>query len=356
MRSFRRVGKYLLLLFALCALFALAVIGYLTITEYSPDEIETLAITMRQRPHIVPKGQRLVAVTWNIGYGGLGRNQNFFMDGGKMVRPEKKQDVEENLRGIVNGLSQQQADLYLIQEADVDSKRSYYINQREAIEHGLLLGSSYAKNYQCVYVPFPWPTIGKVDSGLMNFSLFQVEEATRESLPVPFRWPIRAANLKRCLLVERMPIENSDKKLVVINLHLEAYESGEGRKQQTEMLMRVLEAEQRNGNYVIVGGDFNQTFPEAMEYPILYEDLWKPGALEANELPKGYRYVFDSASPTCRLLNENYSGNRKETQFFVIDGFILSDNIKVNHIQTIDLNFQHSDHNPVRLEFTLADD
>ena len=356
MRSFRKIGKWVLLLIAAVVIFAVTMIGYLSITEYSPGEIETLAVTMNPRPYTMPMGKRMVAVSWNIGYGGLGRNQNFFMDGGDMVRPDRKQDVEENLAGIVSGLSQQKADLYLIQEADVNSKRSYYIDQRAAMERGLMMGSSYARNYQCDYVPFPWPPIGKVDSGLMNFSLYQVDEATRESLPVPFSWPIRLANLKRCLLVERMPVENSDKELVVINLHLEAYEDGAGRKKQTEMLMQILQAERRNGNYVVVGGDFNQTFPGATEYPILNEALWKPGALEGNELPEGFRYVFDSATPTCRLLNRNYSGNRKETQLFVIDGFILSDNVKVNHIQTIDLNFQHSDHNPVRLEFTLLDE
>ena len=38
---------------------------------------------------------------------------------------------------------------------------------------------------------------------------------------------------------------------------------------------------------------------------------------------------------------------------YVIDGFIVSDNLKVNLIQTVDLNFrQYSDHNPVLLQVT----
>ena len=48
-------------------------------------------------------------------------------------------------------------------------------------------------------------------------------------LPCPFSWPTRIANLKRCLLVERIPIADSDKELVLVNLHLEAYDDGEGK-------------------------------------------------------------------------------------------------------------------------------
>ena len=79
------------------------------------------------------------------------------------------------------------------------------------------------------------------------------------SLPCPFSYPIRLANLKRCLLVNRIPIEGSDKELVVINLHLEAYDDGAGKEAQTRMLAQLLREETEKGNYVIAGGDFNQT-------------------------------------------------------------------------------------------------
>ena len=116
--------------------------------------------------------------------------------------------------------------------------------------------------------------------------------------------------------------------------------------------MKIMETEYRNGNYVIAGGDFNQSFP-GISYPILDETYWKPGMLFREDLPDGFGFVFDGSVPSCRLLNENYSGDRARTQLYGIDGFILSDNIKVNHVETIDLNFQNSDHQPVRVEFTL---
>jgi len=45
---------------------------------------------------------------------------------------------------------------------------------------------------------------------------------------------------------------------VLVNLHLEAYDSGEGKIAQTKLLVEFLEQEYAKGNYVIAGGDFNQ--------------------------------------------------------------------------------------------------
>ena len=38
---------------------------------------------------------------------------------------------------------------------------------------------------------------------------------------------------------------------------------------------------------------------------------------------------------------------------YAIDGYIVSDNVKVNGVETLDLNFQYTDHQPVIMDFTL---
>ena len=81
-------------------------------------------------------------------------------------------------------------------------------------------------------VPYPLPPIGRVTSGIMTFSSFEVSDAERIQLPCPFSYPIRLCNLKRCLIVSRIPIAGSEHELVIVNLHLEAYDSGEGKAAQ----------------------------------------------------------------------------------------------------------------------------
>ncbi len=352
MAEVKKVLKALLVLLIVLVAAVAGLIGYLSLAEYRPEAVEPLEVTQAARHENVRVGERLDVLTFNTGYAGLGRNQDFFMDGGQMVRPDSRKDVEQNLGGILSALSQKPADVYMLQEVDFNSYRSYYLNEGEYYRHGLSMNMAKAYNYKCEFVPFPWPPIRKVESGLVTFTSLNVTDATRESLPVPFQWPVRVANLKRCLLIERVPVEGTDKELVLINLHLEAYDDGEGKQAQTKQLMEILAAEYRNGNYVIAGGDFNQTFEEADVYPVLDETYWRPGKLYVSELPKGFSYVYDASSPTCRLLNKPYDGNRDEAQLFVIDGFIVSDNLKVNHVETIDLNFACSDHNPVFLQVT----
>ena len=53
----------------------------------------------------------------------------------------------------------------------------------------------------------------------------------------------------------------SDREPVLVNLHLEAYDDGEGKIAQTNQLRDYIEDEYAKGNYVIAGGDFNQVFP-----------------------------------------------------------------------------------------------
>lgn len=353
-KRLRGLLRFLILLVTLVIVAAAALVAWLTIAEYRPADVETLSVTAGPRYDMAQIGTRYKIVTLNVGYGGLGREEDSFMDGGTGVMPKSKTEVEDNLSALLSVLSAQNADLCILQETDISSKRSYYIDEVEYFSSGLTMGSAFAYNFKCAYVPFPWPTIGKVESGLTTLSNLAVTKATRESLPVPFSWPTRVANLKRCLLVERLPIQDSDKSLVLVNLHLEAYSSQEGRQKQMEQLSSLITAELASGNYVIAGGDFNQAFPGTVEkYPLPENPAWEPGQLAETDLPEGFSFAFDMSVPTCRSLEAPYDGNRDTLVAYVIDGFIVSSNVKVNSVETVDLNFRNTDHQPVAMEFTL---
>ena len=354
MRKLRILLKALLILLGVVILTVAIVLGWLTATEYKPADVETLTVTAGARHDQAQIGKLYKLVTLNVGYAGLGRDEDFFMDGGKNVQPKNQAEVTDNLSGLLSALSLQAADVCFVQETDVNSKRSYYTDESDYFGRGLAMGSAFAYNYRCAFVPFPWPPIGQVESGITTLNNLEVTEATRESLPVPFSWPLRVANLKRCLLVERLPIADSEKTLVLVNLHMEAYSSEDGRKAQMAMLFKLMKMELQNGNYVIAGGDFNQAFPGSLEkYPLPDHPYWVPGSLIEDELPEGFHFAYDMSVPTCRALDKPYGGNRDGLVAYVIDGFIVSSNVKVNSVETIDLNFRNTDHQPVAMEFTL---
>ena len=336
-------------LFMILVLAIVAFLGVAAILEYRPDDIERIAITGDAKRDI-KAGDSLTIVTFNIGYGGLSADQDFFMDGGTIVRPDDQSVIEKNMTGILKILSDIPADIYLLQEVDLDSKRSYHINQAEQFITEMQMNAAFAHNFNSIYTPFPIPPIGKVESGLLTLTNLEINEAKRVSLPVPFSWPVRIFNLKRCLLAEHIPV--GEKELVLVNLHLEAYDEGEGNKEQFAVLMDILLEEYENGNYVIAGGDFNQIFPGAA-YPEVYPEYWQPGEFDESLLPEGWQLAFDAGTPTCRLLNKPFSGDYDDTQLYVIDGYILSPNVKLDFIKTVDAAFEYSDHNPVLLRVTL---
>lgn len=333
-------------------------LGWLTVTEYNPDPIESVTPLKQEAGSPLSQGASLSVLSWNIGYAGLGAESDFFMDGGQNARSADEWTVMRYLDGIKAIAGSDAYGLVMLQEVDTNSDRTYGINEAA----GLALGTScHALNFSCPFVPNPktlfYDPIGKVNSGLLTSSRYYVEKAERISLPCPFTWPLRIANLKRCLLVTYLPIEGSEQYLVLVNLHLEAYDDGEGKIAQTQQLREFIQSEYQKGNYVIAGGDFNQVFPGSLDlYPNNHPELWEPGVLEDSLLPEGagWSFVCDIGTPTCRLLNQPYDPNdTANTQYYVIDGFIVSPNVQVDSVETLNLGFANSDHNPVHLCVTL---
>ena len=351
----KAILKFILILLLIVVIAVGGLLSWLTATEFSPAPTEGVEVGRPGEGGAVPAGEVLTVLNWNVGYAGLGRNEDFFMDGGKRSKPDKPDVVYAYLDGIMKTIREQAPDLVLLQEVDADSGRTYEIDERPYLETDMD-NTAFAMNYSCPFVPVPWPPIGKVNSGLFTMTRdLKIESAERISLPCPFSWPLRIANLKRCLLVSHLPVEGSDRELVLVNLHLEAYDDGEGKIAQTNQLRDFIEAEYAKGNYVIAGGDFNQVFPGSLDvYPNTHPENWEPGVLDEKLLPEGWTLAYDLSAPTCRLLNQPYDpADTEGTQYYVIDGLILSPNVKLGSAETVDAGFENSDHNPVKIAVTL---
>jgi len=367
----KRFLKIAIVFFSVIIVFLIGFIITLQLFEFRPDEVKTLEVNQLDDTVKINKDDTLTIVTFNTGYASLSQTEDFVMDGGKKAKMDSKEEVEENLTGISQILEREQADIYLLQEVDTNSKRSYEINQYEHYQSVLQMNHAYAYNYRSIFVPFPLnpsQMMGKVNSGITTFSAYQIDEATRIQLPGSFPWPVRLANLKRALLITRMPIENSPNDLVVINVHLSAYDDGNMRIQELAKLQEIIQEAYSQGDYVVVGGDFNQSFPGALsnyqdqdnyQYTTTYElkedNFWEAFPLNPTWFNENnYQLISDALIPTCRLLHQPYdSENLSNNQYYLIDGFITSQNVEVINYQTIDENFQYSDHNPVKITIKL---
>ena len=348
------LGTFSVVLLAFAGLLVL-----LTATEYTPDEEEMLSVEGAASKALSP-GDSLTLMTFNIGYAGLGSDEDFVMDGGEKGRPDSKTDVLDYLGGSIAIMENHESDVYFLQEVDEPSRRSYDTDQVALIHEALgeEFMSTFAYNFNVLFVPFPVSLsdhLGRVQSGIQTLSAYEIAEATRHQFPGSFSWPLRTANLKRAMTVNRIVLEETDKELVLINLHMSAYDDGSLRKQEMAYFNDILKEEKEAGNYVVAGGDFNQTFPEAKAiYPVIDEDYYVAPVMDEDALYEGYRFEVDTSLPTSRLLNMPYEPDDPRTQYYIIDGFVVSDNIHVDWVETIDHSFEYSDHNPMWMRVELV--
>ena len=356
----KKVVKIILL--SLAGVMATAVAGvagfiiYASATTLKVKDVEAMQVNGSITDN-VDKTNNINLLTWNIGYGSLDEKVDFYMDGGQMVYGESKETTINNMNAMTQKIKENDPDIFLIQEADLHSKRSYFVNDLDILKENFDDGhyeQSMARNFKAGFIPVPLgQPLGKVESGIVTFAKYDISAAERVQLPIPFSWPVKLLNLKRCLLVTRIPIKDSEKDLVIINLHLEAYDDGEGKAKQLKQLMDIMQEEVTKGNYVIAGGDFNQTFSTTnyQKYPKTSD--WACPVIDASEYPS-FQFVMDDTVPTCRSLNKPYYNSDKTThQYWMIDGFVVSNNVKINTLQTLDLGFKNTDHNPVSMNISL---
>lgn len=332
-------------------LFFAGFIIYITVTDYKPEKIE---IIVEKGAYSIDNIQQdtFSLINWNIGYAGLGREMDFFYDGGTSVRATEELS-ERYLRDIMSFIKlNDTVDYWLLQEVDIDAKRSYGVDQLKKITE-VKRGSYgvFAKNYMCKHVPIPVnEPMGYVKAGLMTFSVFPPQEAVRYAYPLIAAWPNKLFLLDRCFLLNRYPLKNG-KDLVVINTHNSAYVYDSVlRIEELQIIKEVMLEEYKKGNYVITGGDWNQNPPGYTPSGNYNGHKYRESVVKMNAdfMPVGWHWAYDDKAPTNR---DNYKpfvvGENATT---CLDYFLISPNIEIVDVEVIDLKFENSDHNPIYLK------
>lgn len=361
----KRIGKILLGIFAAFLVLIVGYVAYMQIQYYRIDDFTKLD-TENPQTEQVQKGKTYRIMTYNIGFGAYSADYSFFMDTGEMLdgtktvgkhaRALSEKAERENTEGSLNLVKSQEADFIFTQEVDEKADRSYQVNQREIFQKGLSgYGSVFANNFHSAYLFYPFlEPHGAVQAGMLTFSKYQILENTRRQFPVSDAFITKFTDLDMCFLVSRLPVDGG-KELVLIQVHLSAYDKGGLiRAEQLALLNEVLAREREQGNYVIAGGDFNHDIAESIEsFPSGQKTPEWVYQLDSDDLADGYRFAkAENAAeiPTCRGADIPYE--KDVTYTVVVDGFIVSDNIEAK-AENIDGGFLYSDHNPVVMEFTL---
>ncbi|CAL2057136.1 endonuclease/exonuclease/phosphatase family protein [Tenacibaculum sp. 190524A05c] len=268
-------------------------------------------------------------VTYNIGYlSGMTNNTT-------KARP--KELFDRNLSHVKKEFQQLNPDVIAFQEIDYGAKRSYLINQEEELSK---LGYNHVArtvNWDKKYVPFPYfpPSahFGKVVSGQSILSKFPIKNHERVVLERVENTPFykNAFYLDRLLQIVKLEIKG--KEVVLMNVHLEAFDKETRVKQLKVVVQKFLEFGQSNPTILL--GDFNSD--PNFEDPAIAQVLNLENIGNAAFSKSGFANTFDSKKPYKRLDYIFYTKN------FIsyVDGRVLSEFA------------QSSDHLPVSMKFKL---
>jgi len=344
------IKKILLLVLFLVIAFG-GFVGYIVITDYVPEAVESATILNDNEVAIT--GNTFTVTSFNIGYCGLDKYQDFFLDGGTMSHSSSLEKTEENLEAIKTYIETRNSDFYFLQEVDVKGSRSFNVNQRDSIgDYFSDYSATFSYNFKAKWIPIPvLDPLGSAYGGLMNLSRFSPLKSTRYSLPGEEPFPRKYFELDRSIMEDVYNLENG-KKLYMINIHLSAYDKGGTiRAEQVQFMIDYInEIYDEDENYIIFGGDWNHLLDSSK----FVDDLpdWV-ATLPDNLFDTGFNLAYDTNVNTVRSDEAPYvEGEIFET---VIDGFLVSPNIIIDLVEGGDLGFENSDHNPVTLTFTLVD-
>lgn len=334
-------------------IYVVSVIAIATFSDWQPEGVSEWPLQVSPSSETdIP--DTVSFYTWNIGYGGLGSDMDFFYDGGSQVEtpPEWHKKYLEGIRNFL--ITSDSVDFFLFQEVDSSSARTQETDEFMQCSNAIpRFNASFVRNYRVKFVPMPLTDpLGPTWAGLACYSKYKPSKIERHQYPGKLGWPTRLFLLDRCAQVLRYPV-GDDKELVVLNTHNTAYDEGEVKAQEMEYLKSFLLSEYQKGNYVIAGGDWNQCPP--------YFDPGRMGkgpnaecngfTIDPDYLPPEWTWSYDPLIPTNRKLYEVY--NPATTKISWIDFFVVSPNVKILRCHGVDQQFAFSDHQPVFLKVVL---
>jgi endonuclease/exonuclease/phosphatase family metal-dependent hydrolase len=333
-----------LLLVAASAIAAVMVVNRAAIPKSGPLEVNAVGQSRSA-------DRRLIVFDWNLGYAGLGADAEFAPDGGATYLPGADRNrARRNLDGIKRTISATPADVYTFQE--VTRRSGLNANLPMWAEIAALKPAAdkvFALDVLTRMVPPPF----RLEHGLAVVSGVRIGVAEAVALPLERSYWLGFIRKMHALLVVRLPIHGEWREWVVVNLHLAAYDAkGETRRKQILEALKFANGEFEKGHAVVLAGDWNMLLtPSRWPHTTDTNHLDWAEDFPRELLPDGWQLVFDPDRPTVRQLDKPY--RPAENFVAVIDGFVVSPNVQVESVKTLNVGFAYSDHEPVIATFLL---
>jgi endonuclease/exonuclease/phosphatase family metal-dependent hydrolase len=230
------------------------------VTEF-PDTSVAVLYESASQDNSTYGGGNIKVVTWNIRFG-IARFP-FFGDscGDDVILDDDT--IEKNMAAIADSLDVMDADIVLLQEVDVNSKRTGYMDQVQyLLDNTNLNYGCYASMWKADFIPSDG--IGRIDAGNAILSKYELTDAERIKLHLRTDQDglTQYFYLRRNLVKAKIPaLTQGGKELFAVNIHATAFATDDTKQQHIDKYVETLAEIHDGGDLFVTGGDLNSVPP-----------------------------------------------------------------------------------------------
>lgn len=261
-----RIFFIILLLSALLILFQYCEMPATTFKDV--EEAKYLEKTHKENAPVPDSAIRVM--TWNIRFG-IGRGPWFGDACGSKVIYEAE-EVMRNMRLIAEKIDLVRPDILLLQEVDIKSTRSAYIDQLQwLLDNTYFNYAVYGSQWKAQFIPSDG--LGRMDEGNAILSRWPLSKATRIQLALRKDQSgiVRYFYERCCMVKAKVEIPGFDD-FYVVNIHASAFATDETKHQHLISFKDELDHISAAGKLFVAGGDLNTLPPGSDSTDFCMED------------------------------------------------------------------------------------
>lgn len=236
------------------------------------DDVEDAVYYTRSQAVAVPQADSTVRVmTWNMRFA-IGRGE-WFGDacGDKVVYSED--EILSKLQSIVDRINEVNPDILLLQEVDINSKRSAYVDQlRWILDRTNFNYAVYGLQWKAQFIPSDG--LGRLIEANAILSRWPISDATRIQLPLrQDQISIERYFYERCCMVKARIDIPGVSGFYAVNIHASAFATDDTKHQHIINFKNELDNIVSEGAWFVAGGDLNTLPPGSDSTDYCIEDI-----------------------------------------------------------------------------------
>jgi endonuclease/exonuclease/phosphatase family metal-dependent hydrolase len=233
------------------------------------EEAQSIAVDNYSPPPDTFHSIRIM--TWNIRF--CARRLPWFGDacGSKVILTEE--EVMDGLKGIVGYINATRPDILLLQEVDMSSRRTDFIDELQYILDNTYFGYAvYGSQWETQFIPSDG--LGRLHEVNAILSRWKISDAKRIQLALRGDQDRKTRYFyERCCMVKGRIEIPGVQNLYALNIHASAFATDDTKQKHIERFKEELDKIMMQGNWFIAGGDLNTLPPGSDSTDYCMEDM-----------------------------------------------------------------------------------